>query len=91
MVTTLFFFHQRDCIQFALTAKPAQRYMPTDHKSLQYKIWILVMSKPFDTFILVLIALNTGVLMTQVGEKKVKSHISHRTPTRPQLNPVSVA
>ena len=61
------FFQQRDCIQFALTAKPAQRYMPTDVKSLQYKIWKLVMSKPFDTFILVLIALNTGVLMTQVG------------------------
>ena len=60
-------FQQRDCIQFALTAKPAQRYMPADHKSLQYKIWILVMSKPFDTFILVLIALNTGVLMTQVA------------------------
>lgn len=57
--------NQRDCIQFALTAKPAQRYMPADHKSLQYKIWVLVMSKPFDTFILVLIALNTGVLMSQ--------------------------
>ena len=40
--------------------------MPADHDSLQYKIWILVMSKPFDTFILVLIALNTGVLMSQV-------------------------
>lgn len=41
--------------------------MPADHKSLQYKIWVLVMSKPFDTFILVLIALNTGVLMSQVS------------------------
>ncbi|XP_078343776.1 voltage-dependent L-type calcium channel subunit alpha-1D-like isoform X1 [Oculina patagonica] len=57
--------NQRDCIQFALTAKPAQRYMPTDHKSLQYKIWVVVTSKPFDTFILVLIALNTVVLMSQ--------------------------
>nr|XP_058951235.1 voltage-dependent N-type calcium channel subunit alpha-1B-like isoform X1 [Pocillopora verrucosa]XP_058951236.1 voltage-dependent N-type calcium channel subunit alpha-1B-like isoform X1 [Pocillopora verrucosa]XP_058951237.1 voltage-dependent N-type calcium channel subunit alpha-1B-like isoform X1 [Pocillopora verrucosa]XP_058951238.1 voltage-dependent N-type calcium channel subunit alpha-1B-like isoform X1 [Pocillopora verrucosa] len=57
--------NQRDCIQFALTAKPAQRYMPADHKSLQYKVWVIVMSKPFDTFILVLIALNTGVLMSQ--------------------------
>lgn len=57
--------NQRDCIQFALTAKPTQRYMPADHKSLQYKIWILVMSKRFDAVILVLIALNTGVLITQ--------------------------
>ncbi|XP_068695384.1 voltage-dependent calcium channel type A subunit alpha-1-like isoform X1 [Montipora foliosa] len=57
--------NQRDCIQFALTAKPAQRYMPVDHKSLQYKIWTLVMSKRFDAVIMVLIALNTGVLMSQ--------------------------
>lgn len=57
--------NQRDCIQFALTAKPTQRYMPADHKSLQYKIWTLVMSKRFDAVILVLIALNTGVLITQ--------------------------
>ena len=63
----MYFFKQRDCIQFALTAKPAQRYMPADHKSLQYKIWVVVTSKPFDTFILVLIALNTGVLMSQVS------------------------
>ena len=61
------FLPQRDCIQFALTARPAQRYMPADHKSLQYKIWILVMSKPFDLFIMVMIALNTAALMTQVG------------------------
>lgn len=40
--------------------------MPADHKSLQYKIWTLVMSKRFDAVILVLIALNTGVLITQV-------------------------
>ena len=62
----LCFLLQRDCIQFALTAKPTQRYMPADHKSLQYKIWTLVMSKRFDAVILVLIALNTGVLITQV-------------------------
>ena len=60
------FSKQRDCIQFALTAKPAQRYMPDDHKSLQYKIWTLVMSKKFDAVIMVLIALNTAVLMSQV-------------------------
>ncbi|KAM7445212.1 hypothetical protein ABFA07_006340 [Porites harrisoni] len=57
--------NQRDCIQFALTSKPAQRYMPRNVKSVQYKIWTLVSSKPFDTFILCLIALNTVVLMTQ--------------------------
>ena len=45
--------------------------MPADHKSLQYKVWVIVMSKPFDTFILVLIALNTGVLMSQVGRLKL--------------------
>ena len=45
--------------------------MPRNVKSVQYKIWTLVTSKPFDTFILCLIALNTVVLMTQVRPLKI--------------------
>ncbi|KAK3737051.1 hypothetical protein QZH41_016673, partial [Actinostola sp. cb2023] len=57
--------NQRDCIHFALTAKPAQMYMPRNKKSVQYYVWMLVMSKPFDVFIMVSISLNTIVLMMQ--------------------------
>lgn len=65
--SVILFPSQRDCIHFALTAKPGQTYMPRNRKSIQYKVWQLVTSKPFDIFIMVLISLNTVVLMMQVG------------------------
>ncbi|CAB3996445.1 voltage-dependent N-type calcium channel subunit alpha-1B-like isoform X1 [Paramuricea clavata] len=55
--------NQRDCIQFAINAKPRQRFMPEDKSTISYKMWVLVESKPFEITIMVLIALNAVVLM----------------------------
>ncbi|XP_048587004.1 voltage-dependent calcium channel type A subunit alpha-1-like isoform X2 [Nematostella vectensis] len=57
--------NQRDCIHFALSAKPAQFYMPRNKHSFQYKVWLVASSRPLDIFIMVLIALNSVVLMMQ--------------------------
>ena len=51
---------QRKCIEFALKAKPARRYIPK--KQWQYKVWWFVTSRPFELGIFVLIILNTLVL-----------------------------
>ncbi|KAK3748061.1 hypothetical protein QZH41_004204 [Actinostola sp. cb2023] len=55
--------NQRDCIQFAMTARPRQRYMPENKKTCFYKVWRVVDSKPFEIFIMTMIVLNAGVLM----------------------------
>ena len=48
---------QRNCIEFALKAKPIRRYIPKNR--FQYKIWWFVTSQPFEYAIFVLIMLNT--------------------------------
>ena len=58
---------QRDCIQFAINAKPRQRFMPEDKSTISYKVWVLVESKPFELTIMILIALNAVVLMMSVS------------------------
>ena len=40
--------------------------MPSDEKTLSYKVWLVVDSKPFELFIMALIILNTVILMMQV-------------------------
>nr|XP_046908928.1 voltage-dependent calcium channel type A subunit alpha-1-like isoform X14 [Dermatophagoides farinae] len=55
--------NQKSCIDFAIQAKPLQRYMPKDKDSLKYKIWRVVVSTAFEYFIMVLIVLNTILLM----------------------------
>ena len=40
--------------------------MPKDKESLKYRIWKLVVSSPFEYFIMVMIALNTLILMMKV-------------------------
>ncbi|KAL8580522.1 hypothetical protein ACOMHN_054677 [Nucella lapillus] len=55
--------NQKQCIDFAINAKPFCRFMPKDKNSIKYKIWQLVVSPKFEYFIMVLIALNTIVLM----------------------------
>ncbi|XP_073235068.1 voltage-dependent L-type calcium channel subunit alpha-1D-like [Porites lutea] len=55
--------NQRDCIQFAMTAKPRQRYMPENKNTCFYKVWRVVDSKPFEIFIMTTIVLNAIVLM----------------------------
>lgn len=59
--------NQKSCIDFAIQAKPLQRYMPKDKDSLKYKIWRVVVSTAFEYFIMVLIVLNTILLMMKVS------------------------
>jgi len=40
--------------------------MPKNRFSFKYRIWKLVISPPFDYFILFMIALNTVILMMKV-------------------------
>jgi len=68
--------NQKSCIDFAINARPLERYMPerniswaffkTEKKerdSYKYKLWRLVESTPFEYFIMTLIVLNTILLM----------------------------
>ncbi|XP_035708740.1 muscle calcium channel subunit alpha-1 isoform X3 [Folsomia candida] len=52
--------NQRNCIEFALKAKPVRRYIPKNR--LQYKVWWLVTSQPFEYVIFILILINTITL-----------------------------
>ncbi|KAF5296914.1 hypothetical protein FQA39_LY12271 [Lamprigera yunnana] len=52
--------NQRNCIEFALKAKPVRRYIPK-HR-IQYKVWWFVTSRPFEYTIFVLILINTITL-----------------------------
>jgi len=49
--------NQRQCIEFALKAKPVRRYIPK--AKCQYKVWWFVTSQPFEYTVFVLIMLNT--------------------------------
>ena len=40
--------------------------MPEDPNTWQYRIWRIVDSRPFEYFIMLLIALNTLILMMKV-------------------------
>lgn len=60
--------NQKSCIDFAIQARPLQRYMPKDKDSLKYKIWRVVVSTAFEYFIMVLIVLNTILLMMKVSD-----------------------
>ncbi|XP_041984282.1 muscle calcium channel subunit alpha-1-like isoform X2 [Aricia agestis] len=53
--------NQRNCIEFALKAKPIRRYIPK-HR-IQYKTWWFVTSQRFEYIIFFFIVLNTVALM----------------------------
>uniref|UniRef100_A0A0L8G525 Voltage-dependent calcium channel alpha-1 subunit IQ domain-containing protein n=1 Tax=Octopus bimaculoides TaxID=37653 RepID=A0A0L8G525_OCTBM len=55
--------NQKQCIEFAIEARPSCRYMPKNKNSLKYKIWKVVVSPKFEYVVMILIALNTVVLM----------------------------
>ncbi|KAK3088414.1 hypothetical protein FSP39_018877 [Pinctada imbricata] len=55
--------NQKQCIDFAVNARPMCRYMPRNKGSAKYRIWKLVVSPKFEYFVMTLIALNTLVLM----------------------------
>ncbi|VDM20050.1 unnamed protein product [Hydatigera taeniaeformis] len=67
--------NQKQCIDFAINARPLCRYMPGDPKSFKYRIWQLVVSGPFEYFIMTMIALNTLILMMKFHrpEKSLRS------------------
>ncbi|GIY71696.1 muscle calcium channel subunit alpha-1 [Caerostris darwini] len=61
--------NQRNCIEFALKAKPVRRYIPKAR--IQYKIWWFVTSQYFEYTIFVLIMVNTLTLaMKFYGQPK---------------------
>lgn len=70
--TGTLFSQQKQCIDFAVNARPTSRYMPKNKKTIKYKIWRLVVSTKFEYIVMTLIALNTIVLMM-----KVRLHVSH--------------
>ncbi|XP_041459338.1 voltage-dependent L-type calcium channel subunit alpha-1D-like isoform X6 [Lytechinus variegatus] len=52
--------NQRNCLEFALKAKPQRKYIPKNPK--QHLVWKLVTSRGFEYFIFVLIMVNTIIL-----------------------------
>ncbi|CDW52786.1 voltage dependent calcium channel type A subunit [Trichuris trichiura] len=59
--------NQKQCIDFALNARPVCRCIPDDKESIKYRIWKMVVSTPFEYFIMSMICLNTIILMMSVG------------------------
>ncbi|XP_039270704.2 voltage-dependent L-type calcium channel subunit alpha-1D-like isoform X2 [Styela clava] len=59
--------NQRQCLEYALKAKPVKRYIPKNRH--QYKVWFVVNSTYFEYFMLVLILLNTICLAVQHYEQ----------------------
>ncbi|NP_001335573.1 Voltage-dependent calcium channel type A subunit alpha-1 [Caenorhabditis elegans] len=55
--------NQKQCIDFALNARPRSLFMPEDKNSTKYRIWRLVTSPPFEYFIMTMICCNTLILM----------------------------
>ena len=80
----LIFFLQKACIDFAIQAKPLERYMPQEMDSFKYKIWRVVVSTPFEYFIMCLIVLNTILLMMKVSPTlcDTKKEFQNKTFTR---------
>lgn len=67
--------NQRNCIEFALKAKPVRRYIPK-HR-IQYKAWWFVTSQRFEYVIFFFIVLNTIALMMKFhgSSKEYKSYL----------------
>lgn len=57
---------QRQCVEYALKARPLRRYIPKN--PYQYKFWYVVNSTGFEYIMFVLIMLNTLCLAMQVGK-----------------------
>ncbi|KAL4709794.1 hypothetical protein ACJJTC_001248 [Scirpophaga incertulas] len=60
--------NQKSCIDFTIEARPLERYMPSKRASFKYKVWRIVVSTPFEYFIMTLIVLNTLLLMMKFHE-----------------------
>nr|XP_026689963.1 voltage-dependent L-type calcium channel subunit alpha-1D isoform X2 [Ciona intestinalis] len=71
--------NQRQCVEYALKAKPTRRYIPKN--PWQYKAWFVVNSTYFEYFMLVLILLNTVCLAIQhyqqdAGLTRILNHMN---------------
>ncbi|KAF6770216.1 hypothetical protein AHF37_10880 [Paragonimus kellicotti] len=75
---------QKRCIDFAINARPLCRYMPKDRHSVKYRIWRLVVSTPFEYYIMVMIAINTLILMMKYHRQEQKSFTTPSTDTEQQ-------
>ncbi len=53
----IFFYLQRNCLEFALKAKPTPKYIPQNR--FQYRFWSVVTSQTFEYLNFTLIMLNT--------------------------------
>ncbi|XP_078045547.1 calcium voltage-gated channel subunit cacophony isoform X9 [Augochlora pura] len=60
--------NQKSCIDFTIQARPLERYMPKERNSVKFRIWKIVVSTPFEYFIMGLIILNTLLLMMKYHE-----------------------
>lgn len=58
---------QRQCVEYALKARPLRRYIPKN--PYQYKVWYVVNSTYFEYLMFTLILLNTICLAMQVSRK----------------------
>ncbi|XP_023163091.2 voltage-dependent calcium channel type D subunit alpha-1 isoform X7 [Drosophila hydei] len=61
--------NQRNCIEFALKAKPVRRYIPKH--GIQYKVWWFVTSSSFEYTIFILIMINTVTLAMKFYQQPV--------------------
>jgi len=66
-LTQSLIYFQKQCIDFALNAKPTCRFMPKNKGSFKYRVWKIVVSPKFEYLVMTLIALNTIVLMMKVS------------------------
>ncbi|XP_040193668.1 voltage-dependent L-type calcium channel subunit alpha-1S isoform X1 [Rana temporaria] len=67
--------NQRQCVQYALKARPLRRYIPKNPH--QYKIWYVVTSSYFEYLMFFLITLNTISLgMQHYGQTPEFSYVS---------------
>ncbi|CAH0559083.1 unnamed protein product [Brassicogethes aeneus] len=61
--------NQKSCIDFTIQARPLERYMPNKRNGFKYKIWRVVVSTPFEYFIMMLIVFNTLLLMMKYDKQ----------------------
>ncbi|XP_055380450.1 voltage-dependent calcium channel type A subunit alpha-1 isoform X7 [Condylostylus longicornis] len=70
--------NQKSCIDFTIGARPLERYMPKNRDSFKYKVWRIVVSTPFEYFIMMLIVFNTLLLMMKVYTPPVPNKAYHQ-------------
>lgn len=76
-VSVYVFVSQRQCVEYALKARPLRRYIPKN--PYQYKVWYVVNSTYFEYLMFTLILLNTICLAMQVSLTCVHLQKSHES------------